>query len=179
MRETVRLIRCSQNLNKCDIWLSGFFHHLFLLDQPFLQIADWRGLTAHVDAGFFFLFIIWSKWVRLSSCSLSAMLHFARPVACRLGPMLRHCDLIIWVVSTVEMNRRLIVALDYLAPLNALKYSWTLPDRVIVSAVGTLESLNKLRELVSVRPAVNATANNIQHSNMIGRLLFQRLSAQN
>uniref|UniRef100_A0A915C5Y6 RNA-directed RNA polymerase n=2 Tax=Parascaris univalens TaxID=6257 RepID=A0A915C5Y6_PARUN len=52
-------------------------------------------------------------------------------------------------------------------------------DRVILSAVGTLESLNKLRELVSVRPTVNATANDIQHSSMIGRLLYRRLSAQN
>ncbi|VDK61415.1 unnamed protein product [Anisakis simplex] len=50
-------------------------------------------------------------------------------------------------------------------------------DRAIVSAVGNLESLSRLKELVSVRPTVNTTATSKQRSTLLGRLVFERISA--
>uniref|UniRef100_A0A8R1XQ56 RNA-directed RNA polymerase n=1 Tax=Onchocerca volvulus TaxID=6282 RepID=A0A8R1XQ56_ONCVO len=48
-------------------------------------------------------------------------------------------------------------------------------DRIIVSAVGTLDSLHRLRDLLSVRPSVNPFANYKESSDMISRLILERL----
>uniref|UniRef100_A0A915Q3T6 RNA-dependent RNA polymerase n=1 Tax=Setaria digitata TaxID=48799 RepID=A0A915Q3T6_9BILA len=48
-------------------------------------------------------------------------------------------------------------------------------DRVIVSAVGTLEALHRLRDLLSVRPSVNSFANYKESSDIISRLILERL----
>ncbi|CAG9539819.1 unnamed protein product [Cercopithifilaria johnstoni] len=47
-------------------------------------------------------------------------------------------------------------------------------DRVIVSAVGTLESLHRLRDLLSVRPSVNSFANCKENSDIISRIIVER-----
>ncbi|VDO65865.1 unnamed protein product [Onchocerca flexuosa] len=48
-------------------------------------------------------------------------------------------------------------------------------DRIIVSAVGTLDSLHRLRDLLSVRPSVNSFANYKESSDIISRLILERL----
>ncbi|MCP9260836.1 RNA-dependent RNA polymerase EGO-1 [Dirofilaria immitis] len=48
-------------------------------------------------------------------------------------------------------------------------------DRIIVSAVGTLDSLHRLRDLLSVRPSVNSFANYKESSDIISRLVLERL----
>ncbi|VDM96013.1 unnamed protein product, partial [Onchocerca ochengi] len=52
-------------------------------------------------------------------------------------------------------------------------------DRIIVSAVGTLDSLHRLRDLLSVRPSVNPFANYKESSDMISRLILERLEKLN
>uniref|UniRef100_A0A0R3RH91 RNA-dependent RNA polymerase n=1 Tax=Elaeophora elaphi TaxID=1147741 RepID=A0A0R3RH91_9BILA len=52
-------------------------------------------------------------------------------------------------------------------------------DRVIVSAVGTLESLHRLRDLLSVRPSVNFFANYRENGDIISRLIVERLEKLN
>uniref|UniRef100_A0AAF5PSN0 RNA-directed RNA polymerase n=3 Tax=Wuchereria bancrofti TaxID=6293 RepID=A0AAF5PSN0_WUCBA len=52
-------------------------------------------------------------------------------------------------------------------------------DRVIVSAVGTLESLHRLRDLLSIRPSVNSYANYKENNDIISRLIVERLEKLN
>ncbi|VDM39156.1 unnamed protein product [Toxocara canis] len=49
-------------------------------------------------------------------------------------------------------------------------------NRVVVSAVGTMESLHRLRNILAVKPSLNSYANNKSRSEMISRLVYERIS---
>ncbi|VDK28681.1 unnamed protein product [Anisakis simplex] len=50
-------------------------------------------------------------------------------------------------------------------------------DHVVVSAVGTMESLHRLRALVAVKPSLNSFNNTKKRSEMVSRLVYERISA--
>uniref|UniRef100_A0A0M3IPD0 DUF7636 domain-containing protein n=1 Tax=Ascaris lumbricoides TaxID=6252 RepID=A0A0M3IPD0_ASCLU len=53
----------------------------------------------------------------------------------------------------------------------------TFRNQVVVSAVGTMESLHRLRNILAVKPSLNSYANSKTRSEMVSRLVYERISS--